>query len=94
MAVLTVLRSRLAWWRLHPIGFAMSAMINTQHLALPVFIAWSAKSILLSIGGVRLYRRAGPLFIGLIVGYVIGVCLCSAVDTLWFPGKGHSVHGW
>jgi hypothetical protein len=39
MALLTALRTRLIWWRLHPVGFVMSAMINTQHLALPVFIA-------------------------------------------------------
>jgi ABC-type Co2+ transport system permease subunit len=94
MAVLTVLRSRLTWWRLHPIGFAMSAMINTEHLALPLFIAWSIKSTMLKVGGVQLYRRGSAFFIGLIVGYVAGVCLCSVVDSIWFPGQGHSVHGW
>ena len=94
MAILTVLRSRLIWWRLHPIGFAMSAMINTQHLALPLFIAWSAKSILLAIGGAQLYRRATPYFLGLIVGYVVGVAICSGIDAIWFPGQGHRVHDW
>jgi hypothetical protein len=94
MALLTALRTRLIWWRLHPVGFVMSAMINTQHLALPVFIAWSVKSMLLSAGGVQLYRRAIPLFIGLIVGYVVGVTVCSVVDMIWFPGQGHLVHDW
>ncbi len=94
MALLTVLRTRLTWWRLHPVGFAMSAMINTEHLALPMFIAWSIKSILLSVGGVQLYRRAAPFFMGIIVGYVIGVTLCSVVDMMWFPGQGHLVHDW
>ena len=94
MAVLTLLRSRLTWWRLHPVGFAMSAMINSEHLALPVFIAWSIKSTMLKVGGVQFYRRGSAFFLGLIVGYVAGVVLCSAVDTIWFPGQGHSVHGW
>jgi len=94
MALFTMLRTRLTWWRLHPVGFAMSAMINTQHLALPLFIAWAVKSGLLSIGGVQLYRRATPLFIGLIVGYVLGITVCSVVDMVWFPGQGHGVHGW
>jgi len=94
MALLTVLRNRLTWWRLHPVGFAMSAMINTEHLALPVFIAWSVKSVLLATGGVQLYRKGSALFFGLIVGYVAGVCLCSIVDAAWFQGQGHLVHGW
>lgn len=94
MALLTALRTRLTWWRLHPVGFAMSAMINTEHLALPMFITWSVKATLLSAGGVQLYRKAIPLFLGLIVGYVIGVTVCSVVDMVWFPGQGHLVHDW
>lgn len=94
MAALTGLRIRLTWWHLHPVGFAMSAMINTQHLALPVFFAWAVKSVLLATGGVHLYRKGGAFFVGLIVGYVVGVCLCSVVDAVWFPGQGHLVHDW
>lgn len=94
MGILTLLRSRLIWWRLHPIGFAMSAMTNTRALAIPLFLAWTAKTVLLSVGGVRLYRRSLPLFVGLIVGYVAGVSLCFSVDAVWFPGHGHRVHDW
>jgi hypothetical protein len=35
-----------------------------------------------------------PLFIGLMVGYVAGVCLCSVLDMLYFPAQGHVVHTW
>ena len=91
---LSWMRWRFSWWRLHPVGFAMGSMINTTSLALPVFIAWSLKSLILKFGGVQLYRRGSAFFIGLIVGYVAGVCLCSAVDTIWFPGEGHLVHDW
>ena len=94
MGLLTLLRARLTWWRLHPIGFAMSAMINTRHLAMPIFFAWTLKSLLLLVGGVQQYRRSMPFFVGLIVGYVLGVVLCSCVDAIWFPGRGHQVHGW
>ena len=94
MALLTLLRGRLTWWRLHPIGLAMGSMINTTALALPVFIAWTLKSLILRFGGVQLFRRGSVFFIGLIVGYVAGVCLCSFVDAVWFPGKGHLVHDW
>jgi hypothetical protein len=94
MGLLTFLRSRLVWWRLHPIGFVTSSMINTNFLATPFFIAWVVKSIVLGLGGVQLYRRSLPLFIGLMVGYVAGVSLCSVVDMLAFPQQGHVVHTW
>jgi len=94
MGLLTLMRTRWSWWRLHPIGFAMSAMTNTRHLAIPIFMSWAAKSLLITMGGVQLYRKAQPFFLGLIVGYVIGVTLCFATDAIWFPGQGHNVHGW
>ena len=94
MGLLTLLRSRVLWWGLHPIGFATSAMINTNFLALPFFIAWVVKSLTLKIGGVQLYRKSLPLFLGLMVGYVAGVSLCSLVDMAFFPQNGHVVHTW
>ena len=94
MGLLTLLRSRVLWWGLHPIGFATSAMINTNFLALPFFIAWVVKSLMLKIGGVQLYRKSLPLFLGLMVGYVTGVCLCSLIDIAFFPQNGHLLHTW
>jgi hypothetical protein len=94
MGLLTLLRSRLLWWGLHPIGFATSAMINTNFLAVPFFIAWAVKSTVLKVGGVQLYRKTLPLFLGLMVGYVAGVSLCSFVDMVFFPQNGHRVHTW
>jgi len=35
-----------------------------------------------------------PLFFGIIVGRSTGVLLSFIVDLIWFPGGGHSVHGW
>ncbi|MBT3602842.1 MAG: hypothetical protein HN521_07230 [Candidatus Latescibacteria bacterium] len=94
MGLLTLLRSRVLWWGLHPIGFATSAMINTNFLALPFFISWVVKSLMLKLGGVLLYRKSLPLFLGMMVGYVVGISLCSAVDIVFFPQEGHRVHTW
>ena len=94
MALLTLLRSRLLWWGLHPIGYATSAMINTNFLAVPFFIAWAVKTTVLKVGGVQLYRKILPLFLGMMVGYVAGVSLCSVVDMVFFPQNGHVVHTW
>lgn len=94
MGLLTLMRSRFLWWGLHPIGFATSTMINSNFLGVPFFIAWAVKSIVLKTGGVVLYRRTLPLFLGLMVGYVVGISLCSFVDMVFFPQEGHVVHTW
>jgi hypothetical protein len=82
------------WWGIHPIGFATSTMINSNFLGVPFFIAWAVKSMVLKMGGVVLYRKTLPLFLGLMVGYVVGISLCSFVDMVFFPQEGHVVHTW
>ena len=94
MGLLTFLRYRFSWWPIHPIGLAVAAADNVYGLAMPVFIAWAAKSILMRVGGVVLYRNSKPLFLGLLVGYTFGVVFSFLVDALWFSGQGHYVHGW
>ena len=94
MAFLTFLRYRFPGWPLHPIGLTLSAADNTGHLVMPVFIAWACKSIIMAVGGVNLYRRSKPAFLGLLVGYTAGVVLSFLIDALWWPGEGHLVHYW
>ena len=36
-----------------------------------IFLGWLAKILILRYGGVRLYRAARPVFLGLIVGEVL-----------------------
>ena len=76
---------------MHPIGFALPRMTWT---VFSLFLAWACKAVILRIGGVQLYRRSRPFFIGLLAGYALGVALSSVVDWIWFPGQGHSIHSW
>lgn len=92
MAVLTALNYRLSWWPLHPIGFVVPLAFPVRASALSVFVAWAAKSIILRIGGIQLYRRSRPFFLGIICGYVAGIALSLLVDVLWFPGQGHGLY--
>jgi hypothetical protein len=94
MGLLTFLHYRFRWWPLHPIGLVLSASDNHKSMVLPVFIAWAAKAIIMKVGGVTLYRRTKPLFVGLLVGYTLGVVYSFIVDVIWFPGQGHSIHNW
>jgi hypothetical protein len=91
MAVMTLLRYRVSWWRLNPIGFALPRL-TWQVFSL--FVAWVCKALILRLGGVTLYRRSQPFFVGLLVGYALAVALSSGVDWYWFPGRGHTIHSW
>ena len=93
MIALTVVRYHMTGWTLHPIGYAISTTnIRLQFMSL--FLVWIAKSLITRIGGVQLYRRLYPLFIGLILGRTAGTFLSFIIDLIWFPGSGHHVHGW
>ena len=91
MGVLTLLRYRLPWWPLHPLGLAASHnwMRGT---AFSILIIWAVKLLILQIGGVSLYRRCIPFFVGMLVGYIAGVAAVALIDAIWFPGMGHVVH--
>jgi hypothetical protein len=69
--LLALMRARCVWWPFHPVGYAM---VNTGlwgQLPMPFFIAWAVKSLVLRYGGMRLYRRSLPFFLGLIVGDLV-----------------------
>ena len=94
MGLLTFLRYRFPGWPIHPIGLTLSAADNTAHLVMPVFVAWMAKSIIMGVGGVRLYRTSRPFFLGMLVGYTAGVVWSFLVDAVLWSGQGHLVHYW
>lgn len=94
MALLTFLRYRFPAWPLHPIGFPIACSWSTLLAAFTIFVTWAIKAVLLRVGGVVLYRRAAPFFVGILAGYTLGVTLSFVVDALWFPGAGHEIHGW
>ncbi len=64
--------ARLVWFGfpLHPLGFAMASTFG-YHLWGPFFLVWLAKSLILRLGGARLFRRLIPLFLGLAIGHFV-----------------------
>ena len=44
---------------------------------------------MMKVGGPTVYRKSRPLFIGLLVGYILGVALSTGIDMIWFPERGH-----
>jgi hypothetical protein len=68
VCLLSALRARLPWFPLHPVGYAMANTLAYGQTPAPFFIAWLVKSLVLRWGGMRLYRRSLPFFLGLILG--------------------------
>ena len=92
MGLFTYIRYRFVWWPIHPVGLAISGSYLARRTSFTVFIAWLIKLVMLKIGGPAFYRKSRPLFVGLLVGYVLGVALSAGIDVIWFPERGHSVH--
>lgn len=88
--LLTAGRYLFYWWPLHPIGFVALTSDSVVRVVFSIFLAWLIQTLLLRFSGVRLYRRVQPLFLGMLVGYVLGVGLSFLIDSIWFPGSPHS----
>lgn len=92
-AGVSFMRYRFSWWPLSPIGMVVP-LTHAIHSIFTIFLAWGIKVIIMRIGGVALYRRVRPLFLGLLVGYGMGILFSFVVDQIWFPGQGHGTHSW
>ena len=80
--LLTLMRTRFLWWKLHPAGFAISNSRDINYLWFSILISLLAKWMLVRLGGVRTYQQARPFFLGLILGdYVVG-SIWTIVGTL------------
>ena len=92
MLILTWARAQFIWWPVHPLGFAISTFQILSYVWFNVFVAWSAKSLVLRFGGPALYRGARPFFLGLIMGQISVAGMWLVVD--YFTGKtGNSPFG-
>jgi hypothetical protein len=78
--LLTLANARFLWWPIHPIAFPVSAYWTTHHLMPSIFIAWAIKSVVLHYGGVVLYRKTRPFFLGLILGHYVAGGLWIVID--------------
>lgn len=91
--VLLKLRHWLVWWPLAPVGFAICFASNIRDSILSVFLAWLVKFILLKVG-TGAYRTGQRFFLGVLLGYTLGIVLSFIADALFYPGQGHMIHDW
>ncbi|MFM7321965.1 MAG: DUF6785 family protein, partial [Armatimonadota bacterium] len=93
-AGLGFLRGRWVGSPFHPLGFLVAnAFGDTSTSWFPMLIAWAAKATLLRIGGLALYKRAIPFFLGLTIGhFAIGGLLWPCLTVLLPKEVGNAYH--
>ena len=78
--LLTAANARFLWWPIHPVAFPMGGFWTTHHLMPSIFVAWLVKVVVLRYGGVVLYRKTRPFFLGLILGHYVAGGLWIVID--------------
>jgi len=81
MAFLMFMHYRFTWWLLHPLGFAVGSTTPMANLWFSIFIGWLLKTLILGLGGVTLYRKLTPLFLGAILGQFMACAFWVVVDA-------------
>ncbi len=76
---LGLMRLRFWWWPFHPIGYVAANTWGLQLWAMPFFVGWLAKTLIVRYAGLLLYRRTLPLAVGLIVGDLLNGGLWGVV---------------
>lgn len=81
--LLFVCRLRWVGFPLHPVGFAVSSSWSMDQVWLSLLLAWTAKTLIVRYGGLKLYRKAVPFFLGLILGDFVSGGLFNLVGIFW-----------
>ncbi len=81
--VLTILKRQFLWWPFYPVGYAVGNGWAIGWMWFSIFLGWLFKRILFTGGGVRAYRNALPLFLGLIFGQFLAGSLWSLLGVLF-----------
>jgi hypothetical protein len=82
-ALLAFLRVRYVGWPFHPLGYVLSTSWTVLSFWFPMLIAWVIKSLVVRYGGMRLYGRLRPLFLGLIFGEFTSAVMWTLIAVFW-----------
>jgi len=83
------LRLNFVWWPIHPLGFVMATSWASLNLWFSLFLGWVFKLLTIRYTGLRGYVTFRPLFMGVILGDVLGAVLWMVVG--WFTHVGFMV---
>jgi hypothetical protein len=79
---LFIMRRLFFWWPFHPIGYVMAGSYSITHVWWSTFIGWLVKILALRFGGLRVYQKLKPFFIGLVLGECAIIGMWVVVDLI------------
>lgn len=82
--LLVIIRARFPRSPFHPLGFVMTTSYGYAYWG-PFFVVWLVKAVILRIGGVKLYHRLSPVFVGLVLGQILAL---GVVWQIWAAFSG------
>ncbi len=82
-------RHRFLWWPVHYLGFPIGATYMISSTWFSIMIGWMLKAVILKYGGVTLYKRLRPFFLGLILGQISCSGFWTVVD--FFTGESGNI---
>jgi len=88
MFCLLSMQYRFMWWPLHPIGFITPGQFPMNNIWFSIFLGWLFKSLVVRYSGLKGYRRASPVFLGLVLGEAFIAGFWAVVGL--FSGKGYN----
>lgn len=74
--------SRFPSWPLHPVGLLFCQLSIGNLIWFSVFLGWLVKVMITGVFGGAAYRKARPLFLGLILGELMAVVVWALVPVL------------
>jgi Na+-translocating ferredoxin:NAD+ oxidoreductase RnfD subunit len=87
---MTLARSHLVWFPLHPLGLLMSLSYPMSRLWFSIVLGWLCKVLVMRFGGSQSYRQLTPAFLGMVVGEVIMILFWLIIDA-WQGRTGHQL---
>lgn len=80
---LAYMRYTFFWWPLHPLGYALCYSWTIMVFWFPCFVAWLVKVFVMRYGGMKLYLRARPFMLGMIMGEFSMAVLWATIAWLF-----------
>lgn len=80
--LLAALRRRFLGFQFHPAGYALGMTFGLDYVWFPIVLAWSLKVATLRYGGLKTYRRAMPVCLGVILGEFVFGNFWSALSVI------------
>jgi hypothetical protein len=84
--LLVLIRTRFPRSPFHPLGFVMTMSYGYAYWGSFLTI-WVVKGMILRLGGVRLYHRLTPVFVGLVLGQIFALSLIWPLWALFSPDE-------